>query len=832
MKKLFFALAAVLFAACSTDVTEDVAIGTPETIEVSFEEDSRIQLQNGKTVWTKGDFVSVFYKSDANQKWQFQGNTGDRTGTIKRVSAGSATRTMDKVVVAYPYSDNYLLNLTTGDIEATLPATQHYLKDSYGLDGNIMVSSSYFTQVSLKNVCGWLKLQLTGNGESVKSIALKGNNGEQVAGLIYVNTENATSILASEMGEADENENGVGANLFFDDAISTVVTLDCGNGVTLGSKAKAFYIAIPPQEFSKGLTIEIEDTEGYVMEQSTDKIVTVERNHILPMAAFEFINPATPTTPTPSTNEIWYTATEKVEPTFDDDDHITFGANVVSNVWDSESKRGIITFDGDVTMIGDDAFNNCDKLTGVTLPEGVITIGKNAFYDCDGLTEFTIPDSVTEIGSYAFYSCSSLKSVTIGNSVTSIGDSAFYICDSLESITIPDGVTSIGDNAFYRCSSLTAFYGKFASADNRCLIIDGVLRFSASNGLTEYTIPDSVTSIGSGAFYYCSSLTSVTIPDSVTSIGNAAFYYCSSLTSVTIPDSITSIGYNAFKSCNSLKKVYCYATIPPSLGSSAFSSNASGRRIYVYEECVELYKSAWSDYKDSIYSNGKNCPDTTIIEYTTNDGNIITSSKLPIISNSYENGVGTLVVVGKIAQIPSYAFESCSSLTSITIPDSVISIGYSAFRSCYSLISITIPDSVTEIGDYAFYYCSSLTSITIPDSVTEIGSYAFKSCSSLTSITIPDSVTSIGEWAFSYCNSLTSITIPDSVTSIGGRAFYECSSLKEVYCKPTTPPSGGSSMFDFNASGRKIYVPRASVDAYKAASGWSSYAADIEPYDF
>ena len=617
MKKLFFALAAVLFAACATDVTEDVAIGTPETIEVSFEEDSRIQLQNGKTVWTKGDFVSVFYKSDANQKWQFQGNTGDRTGTIKRVSAGSATRTMDKVVVAYPYSDNYLLNLTTGDIEATLPATQHYLKDSYGLDGNIMVSSSYFTQVSLKNVCGWLKLQLTGNGESVKSIALKGNNGEQVAGLIYVNTENATSILASEMGEADENENGVGANLFFDDAISTVVTLDCGNGVTLGKNATAFYIALPPQQFSKGLTIEIEDTEGYVMEQSTDKVVTIERNQILPMAAFEFINPATPTTPTPSTNEIWYTATGKVEPTFDD--HLTFGANVVSNVWDSESKSGIITFDGDVTMIGDDAFNNCDKLTTVTLPEGVISIGKNAFYKCDGLTEFTIPDSVTKIGEWAFYSCSSLTSVTIG-----------------------DSVTEIGDFAFHNCSSLTAFYGKFASADNRCLIIDGVLRFFARKGLTEYTIPNSVTEIGDYAFSYCSSLTSITIPDSVTEIGNYAFYDCSSLTSVTIPDSVTSIGSGAFSSCSSLKKVYCYATIPPSLGNSAFSGNASGRRIYVYEECVELYKSAWSSYKDSIYSNGKNCPDPTPAEGDFNSDSIFVQAADDSTLAVYTLGASTI----------------------------------------------------------------------------------------------------------------------------------------------------------------------------------------------
>ena len=804
MKKLFFALAAVLFAACATDVTEDVAIGTPETIEVSFEEDSRIQLQNGKTVWTEGDLVSVFYRSDANQQWKFQGKTGDRSGKLKCVSSYTSATKLPKVVVVYPYNENYYINPQSCNVEATLPATQTYIANSYGLDGNVMVSSSEYNQVYLRSICGWLKIQLTGNGEKVQSIKLKGNNSEQIAGQLYIDTTDASVILAENMAESDDN--GLGGMLEFDNTILTEVALNCGEGVTLGAEPTAFYIALPPQEFSKGLTIEIEDTEGYVMEQSTDKVVTVERNHILPMAAFEFINPATPTTPTPSTNEIWYTATGKVEPTFDD--HLTFGANVVSNVWDSESKRGIITFDGDVTMIGNDAFNNCDKLTTITLPEGVISIGNKAFYGCKGLTEFTIPDSVTEIGDYAFYYCRSLTSVTIGNSVTeigsgafeycssltsitiqdsvtSIGDKAFRYCFSLTSVTIPDSVTSIGEEAFIYCSSLTAFYGKFASADNRCLIIDGVLISSAHKGLTEYTIPDSVTEIGQYAFSHCSSLTSVTIPDSVTSIGEYAFYDCSSL-----------------------KEVYCYATIPPSLGGSAFNYNASGRRIYVYEECVELYKSAWSSYKDSIYSNGKNCPDTITIEYTTNDGNIITSSELPIISNSYENGVGTLVI-GRIAEIPSYVFEYCSSLT-----------------------SITIPDSVTSIGDHAFYYCSSLTSVTIGNSVTSIGSSAFYYCSSLTSITIPDSVTSIRQFAFYHCSSLTSVTIGDSVTLIGYQAFYSCSSLKEVYCKPTTPPSGGSGMFSYNASGRKIYVPRASVDAYKAASGWSDYKSYIEPYDF
>ena len=139
---------------------------------------------------------------------------------------------------------------------------------------------------------------------------------------------------------------------------------------------------------------------------------------------------------------------------------------------------------------------------------------------------------------------------------------------------------------------------------------------------------------------------------------------------------------------------------------------------------------------------------------------------------------------------------------------------------------------VTSIEYGAFSNCSSLTSVTIPNSVTSIGGYAFNKCSSLTSVTIPNSVTSIGNSAFEGCNSLTSITIPDNVTSIGSYAFCGCYSLTSVYCKATTPPSGGSDMFYINASGRKIYVPTASVEAYKAASGWNNYASDIVGYDF
>lgn len=145
---------------------------------------------------------------------------------------------------------------------------------------------------------------------------------------------------------------------------------------------------------------------------------------------------------------------------------------------------------------------------------------------------------------------------------------------------------------------------------------------------------------------------------------------------------------------------------------------------------------------------------------------------------------------------------------------------------------ITCDGDVTTIGRWAFHSCKNLTSITIPNSVTSIGVEVFFNCKNLTNVTIPDSVTTIGNSAFVGCDNLTSITIPDSVTKIGNTVFYKCTSLTSVYCKATTPPVLGYDVFDENGSGRKIYVPYQSLDAYKTATNWSGYASAIVGYDF
>ena len=231
-----------------------------------------------------------------------------------------------------------------------------------------------------------------------------------------------------------------------------------------------------------------------------------------------------------------------------------------------------ITIGNSVTSIGEGAFSDCSGLTSVTIPNSVASIGSSAFYRCS-VTSVIIPNSVTSIGNSAFSGCSGLTSVTIGNSVTSIGDGTFSDCSGLTTVTIPNSVTSIGNYAFFKCSGLNSISVENGNTNydsrNNCNAIIETASNTLIAGCKNTTIPNSVMSIGSYAFYGCSGLTSVTIPNSVTSIGDWVFYYCKSLTSVTIPNSVTSIGERAFYDCSGLTSVTIGSGVT-SIGSRAF----------------------------------------------------------------------------------------------------------------------------------------------------------------------------------------------------------------------------------------------------------------------
>lgn len=478
------------------------------------------------------------------------------------------------------------------------------------------------------------------------------------------------------------------------------------------------------------------------------------------------------------------------------------GGNIANRAFDGFSTLDTVEISGDSVVIGEYAFNACNNITKIILKEGVTEIGAYAFYQCRSISEITIPNTVTKIGAAAFSQCSKLKEVEIGDSVAVVGRYAFDYCIELINIEIPDSVTIIGDNAFSNCTKLSeigfgnsitqignnAFYNcsslteiilsdsvveigddAFSACEKLSEIILGnsITRignraFNGCNGLTKIKIPDSVTTIGADAFCDCTKLSKISFGNSITNIGSRAFYRCNNITEINIPDSVTEIGYYAFNNCSNLVRL--------SLGSglNKISDDAFAR-------CTRL---------KSISGSASMC------------GKVVKQAN----PSSY-----TVNITSGLA-VDSNAFNNCTGLNSLSISNSVKSIGENAFNGCSELVEISLGAQLDDIDDTAFNGCTKLKSISGSASMCAIvakqsqsAAYTvnitsgasiekdtFRDCNGLTVVTIGNTVTSVGEYAFYNCANLATITIADSVTSIGDYATYDCSGLKSVNYTGTT----------------------------------------------
>lgn len=379
-----------------------------------------------------------------------------------------------------------------------------------------------------------------------------------------------------------------------------------------------------------------------------------------------------------------------------------------------------IEFQGNYDSYADDStpmnyarnmYINEELAEDVTIPDSVEAINAYAFYSWDCLNSVTIPDSVKTISTYAFYGCERLENITLGKELTEIAAYAFSNCSGLQAVDIPEDVTKIGEGAFEYCTNLKIV-----------------------------NIPDGVAAIENGTFLGCDSIEKITISDSVKTIGHSVFMHCDNLTEVVVLDGVESIGQGAFSDCKNLKNITIGKNVNEIAG-DAFYNCYDLENVYISDLEAWLnidFGSAYNQYYEKDYFS-------TPMRYATN-----------------------MYINNELAE-------------NVVVPDTITALDSVEFMNWKCLKSITIPDSVTSIGENVFKYCDNIEEVILGNGFETIDAYAFSGFSKLKEIIIPDSVISIGEYAFRNCESLRTVTMSSNVDSIANNAFYGTNLLVVFY---------------------------------------------------
>ncbi len=566
---------------------------------------------------------------------------------------------------------------------------------------------------------------------------------------------------------------------------------------------------------------------------------------------------------------------------------------------------GIIRFNRPLTTIEASAFEGSD-LTSIILPDSVEEIGDNAFKNCSHLQEITIGGGVKHIGKYAFMNCA-LTEIDLLTGIESIDDGAFKNCGGLTSVYLPVTLTEIGSGVFEGSCYIESFDGSSPLVYDERHLIDGErLVAFAMGGLGEYgtyteEVPSEVKFIDKGAYSGATSLGEIVLPEGLEEIGPSAFAQCFYLKSITIPASVSKIHYDAFSECEEriewikIRRTESAITAVSNNGYFGAFDNTNDCPIYVPINTLNWYKYGqyWEEYGSSLGENNRYrilASDNEIL-YTTTDGNAVTlpsslSSTVTNIAPKDNGGIGVLRSTSDWTSIPSYSFDiyenpGAISITSVTIPDKVQSIGVAAFEGCENLKSVNFGSNVSTIGESAFWGCG-LESLALPESLTFIGSHAF-SLNQFSTVRIPASVTTIQTNPFARCQNLESFTgnssyigewgnylirengelisfaagamdggyllagdvtsigakafegaifesieIEQDLTSIGPNAFAFCPNLESVKLHSMTPPTlANVNAFTnithiINDEAFEIIIPDAAFSDYQSAAIWSN----------
>lgn len=539
----------------------------------------------------------------------------------------------------------------------------------------------------------------------------------------------------------------------------------------------------------------------------------------------------------------------------------------------------IVLPEGLVT-IGAYAFTNCTALTDVKLPSTLTTICDHAFNNCQGLKVIDISAGVTSVEEYAFWNCNNLtvyagaaskpdgwsaswnnenrpvvwnvkehltadngviyiirndNTVVVsgytgepteldlsleGYTVTEIAARAFYDCDTLTKVTMPDTITKIGESAFYHCGNLVSV--KLSTG----VTVISESAFSICSNLSDITLHEGLLEIDSFAFNQCWALVTLNLPNTLTTIASAAFQECTALKIIMIPASVNYVGDSAFWNCTNLS-IYAMAEYQPNTWGASWNPMA----------CPVTWGVAGVHFDNQgvtyVLNNDKTA---TVVKYTGDaaeitlsvEGYTVTKIADNVFENNeklkrvilldgmleigyrafYDSDIESITIPNSVTTIGAQAFANCQKLSNAKLPANLTSLGYEAFYCCESLTEINIPKGLAKLESMVFYCCSKVTAVTVEDGsyLSEIGNQAFAGCVRLESINLPTTLKTIGENAFNDCNRLISIVIPEGVTSIGNYAFNSCELLESVTL-PSTLTSIGEWAFQSCSALKSISIP-------------------------
>ncbi|MDE6535535.1 MAG: leucine-rich repeat domain-containing protein [Muribaculaceae bacterium] len=490
-----------------------------------------------------------------------------------------------------------------------------------------------------------------------------------------------------------------------------------------------------------------------------------------------------------------------------------------------------ISIPASVSSIGNNAFNGCVSLSSLTIADASqpISVGyshdytsgidRGLFSECplrtlylgrnvtnnthryatfsgnDELTSLTIGDQVTEITASMFSGCSALEAVSIPESVQSIGSSAFSGCSSLKSVELPSSLRAIGPSALFNCSSLTSI----ALPASISAIEESLL--SGCAALTKITLPEKITAIGANAFSGCAALTEITLPQSVTTLGSNAFSNCSSLKSIVIPPSVSRIEMASFSDCSALSKVELPASVN-FIGALAFSGCKSLPAITIPAAVTSIGNGAFSGCSSIAKLTLSSGPETL-------DCGFNTSTLLPLFAEAPLEEL----YIGRNLSYPADAkpFTGLPSLKKLTVSADVSVLDGTIFDSCSSLTSLTIEDGNSEIstGAEGFANCP-ISTINLGRNVALTDARSpFNGMASLKKLTITDGATEICENLFRECPALTWVSFPANIMNVYGGAFADCASLEGLSFEDGSDPIVISAEGAFSGSPIKsIYLGR------------------------